>query len=100
MVIQNVIENNGQKCDYQLILMDCNMPIMDGYDATTKIRQYIYEQGLAQPIISAVTGHSEQSYVERAYDSGMNQVLSKPVEHEYLEFLLSKLEFPRCLKVE
>ena len=35
------------------------MPFMDGYEATTKIRQYLFEMDIDQPIISAVTGHTE-----------------------------------------
>lgn len=52
--------------------MDCNMPEMDGYETTEKIRKYIYENSSVQPIISAVTGHTEQTYVDRAILSGMN----------------------------
>lgn len=59
--------------------MDCNMPIMDGYEATDKIREFLYLYGIIQPLIVAVTGHSEESYVERALNSGINYVLSKPV---------------------
>ena len=43
--------------------MDCNMPIMDGYESTKEIRKFIFEADLPQPIISAVTGHTEQLYV-------------------------------------
>ena len=64
--------NNNQTCDYKLILMDCNMPGMDGYEATNQIRKYIQSCGLPQPIISACTGHTEQEYVDRAIESGMN----------------------------
>jgi len=59
LVADNVEANGGRKCDYGLILMDCNMPQMDGYEATDLIRRYLYERGLPQPVISAVTGHSE-----------------------------------------
>ena len=59
--------------------MDCNMPGMDGYETTTKIREFLYSKNVIQPIISAVTGHMEQIYIDKAINSGMNQVLSKPI---------------------
>ena len=72
-VVRNVEKNKPYKhCNYELILMDCNMPIMDGYESTMKIRQYLYDQGIKQPIILAVTGHTEEEYVKRAISSGMN----------------------------
>ena len=55
------------------------MPIMDGNEATSLIREYLYSKDIKQPIISGCTGHVEQSYIGRMFDSGMNQVLSKPV---------------------
>ena len=48
------------------------MPHMDGYQTCQKIREYLYSQNLPQPIISAVTGHTEQEYIDRAIESGMN----------------------------
>ena len=73
MVKKDVDENNrGLFCSYDLIFMDCNMPFMDGYDATTAIREFLFEKKIRQPIISAITGHTEQSYVNRAINSGMN----------------------------
>lgn len=76
---ENVNQNESKHCNYKLILMDCHMPFMDGYEATKLIRQYLFDQGLEQPIISATTGHIEPAYVQKAFKSGMNQVLSKPV---------------------
>lgn len=62
----------------KLILMDCNMPKMDGYQCTALIKQYYKEIGLEQPYIIAVSGHIEQQYVQRALDAGMDTVIGKP----------------------
>ena len=43
--IINEVETHGSCC-YDYILMDCNMPFMDGYTTTQKIREYIYMKGL------------------------------------------------------
>ena len=48
------------------------MPFMDGYESTERIRNFLFEQRLRQPIISAVTGHTEQPYIEKSIKSGMN----------------------------
>lgn len=88
------MESNEFKfCSYNLILMDCNMPFVDGYEATSNIRNYLYDLELDQPIISAVTGHTEQSYVDKAINSGMNQVLSKPVTSQILQDLVRMLGY-------
>jgi CheY-like chemotaxis protein len=48
------------------------MPVMDGYNSSIKIRELILQARLAQPIISAVTGHTEDAYIERSIQCGMN----------------------------
>jgi CheY-like chemotaxis protein len=81
------------KSSFDLIFMDCNMPMMDGYEATGFIRQYLHGEGAPQPIISALTGHTEQSNIDMAIHSGMNQVLKKPIDHRVVSSLLKHLKF-------
>ena len=70
-MVKDDVESKGQS-KYNLILLDCNMPGMDGYETTQKIREYLYQNNMVQPIISAVTGHDEQLYIDQAIMSGMN----------------------------
>ena len=64
---------------YDLILMDIQMPIMDGCTAAEKIRNSGREDARDIKII-ALTAHVTQEYVKKAYQSGMNDHLAKPVE--------------------
>ena len=93
MVEKDLIRNNYSYCSYELILMDCNMPVMDGYDSTSKIREIIHRADLTQPIISAVTGHTEEAYVRRSILCGMNLVLSKPVSINLVRYLATQLGY-------
>ena len=47
IIEKDVLEvNNGERTSYELIFMDCNMPIMDGYETTSKIRQLLYKNNI------------------------------------------------------
>ena len=65
-------------CRYGLILMDTEMPVLDGLQSTDKIRKYLYDMNVNQPLIVAVTGNTESNIVLKAFEAGSNQVLSKP----------------------
>lgn len=81
------IANNGeegidllQKNEYDLVLMDLQMPIMDGYQATGYIRN---ELKMDIPII-AITAHSLIGEQQKCFDLGMNAYVSKPFKQEEL----------------
>jgi CheY-like chemotaxis protein len=71
---------------YDIILMDCSMPVMDGYEAAGRIR------GLGGPRIPiiALTAFAMAGDRERCLDAGMDDFLSKPVDMQQLAEVLSK----------
>ncbi len=64
---------------FDLILMDCQMPILDGYQATRAIREHEALTGLAPVPIVALTAHALPEYREKARFAGMDAYLEKPV---------------------
>jgi CheY-like chemotaxis protein len=67
---------------YDVIFMDCQMPEMDGYDATRQIRAY--SQPEYGPLIIALTANALSEAYEKAIQSGMDRVITKPISLELL----------------
>ncbi len=74
---------------YDVILMDLSMPVMDGYEATTAIR----EMDKLIPII-ALTASASFGYLDRALQIGINEYIIKPFNPKELNMKLSKYYFP------
>lgn len=70
----------ARKGNYDLILMDCDMPEMDGFEATRRIRQWETQNKRTEIPIIALTAHIMDEHKERSLACGMNAHLSKPVE--------------------
>lgn len=73
---------------YDLILMDCQMPVLDGYETTKQIRQNECGTSKHIPII-AVTANALNGDREKCLDAGMDDYMSKPFKKEKLESVLS-----------
>jgi len=76
-----------QQQDYRLLLMDIQMPLMDGYTATLKIRN---ELGMNIPII-AMTAHAMTGEREKCICYGMNEYISKPIREKELFQIMKKI---------
>jgi signal transduction histidine kinase/DNA-binding response OmpR family regulator len=86
---------------YDAVLMDCQMPVMDGYEATRRIRAL---PGLSQLPIIAMTANALAGDRERSLEAGMNEHLSKPIDvnhlYQTLGRWLAEVSAPQPVNVE
>jgi CheY-like chemotaxis protein len=77
---------------YDVILMDMNMPVMDGYEATRAIRAWEQEQDLAETQIIALTALALKEEGEKILEAGCNAHLTKPIKRQTLLEVLHACE--------
>ncbi len=75
-------ETNKMSQGWDLVFMDCEMPVMDGLEATRRIRAMEQERGLKASWVIGVSAHALDDYVQSARASGMDDYLAKPVTRE------------------
>ncbi|MCW8930474.1 MAG: ATP-binding protein [Gammaproteobacteria bacterium] len=91
----DVVENGElavdawKKGSYDVIIMDCQMPVMDGYEATQKIRELEDDEHIS---IVALTANAMDSEQENCYASGMDKFLTKPVNATHLRQVLQEIK--------
>ena len=76
---------------YDIILMDCQMPTMDGFEASRQIRSL----DVPQPVIIAVTANALAGERQRCLDAGMDDYLSKPFQAEQLVAMVKRWQATR-----
>lgn len=88
-----VFADNGQEVvdkfkaspdQWELILMDCEMPVMDGYTATETIRNYEQEAGIEKHTIVGLSAHAIDELKNKALSKGMDDYLTKPIDRDVL----------------
>ena len=79
-----------EESDYDLVLMDCQMPEMDGYEATSKIRDPESKVMNHNIPVIALTAHAAQGDRDKCVKAGMNDYMSKPFQPQMLDDMLKK----------
>ena len=80
-----------ERVSYDVVLMDCQMPEMDGYEVTRSVREFEKQHPARAPVyIIAVTAHALEGDRERCLSAGMNDYLTKPLHIAQLEAALER----------
>jgi PAS domain S-box-containing protein len=85
------LKNATEHVPYTLILMDCQMPEMDGYEATRQIRQGNAGEENKMVHIIAMTANAMAGDREKCIESGMNDYITKPINSEQIHKKISQL---------
>jgi len=87
------VVNNGQEAldkfqkegkKYELVLMDCEMPVLDGFLATVELHQWQADTAQPKTPVIALSAHVTEAYVQRSQEVGMLMHVSKPLSYQRL----------------
>lgn len=76
---------------FDLVLMDCEMPVMGGFEAVERIRRYEQENNLPAKVIVGLSAHALEEFESKGVSAGMDKYLTKPLKTRDLESLLLSL---------
>lgn len=79
-----------KKAKFDLILMDCHMPEMSGYEAASLIRNFEENNNLKRTPVFAMTADVMAGTREKCISAGMDEYIAKPIEEDYLKTLLEQ----------
>jgi CheY-like chemotaxis protein len=82
------------EAEFDLVLMDCQMPVMDGFEATASIRRSPDDRGLRIPIV-ALTANAMLEDKQKCLAAGMNAFISKPFAFEQLRTVVAAALSPQ-----
>jgi CheY-like chemotaxis protein len=91
--------NLSAKNSYDLIFMDCHMPVMDGYTATRELRLLEARQDLPRQSVIALTANAMEGEREKCLAAGMDDYLTKPIVSGELMVLLANRLGPQPAKI-
>lgn len=84
-----IAEDMYKSSNYDIVLMDINMPNKNGSDALLSIREYEKEKDLFTPVV-ALTANAVSGDKEKYIEQGFDEYLAKPIDDEELLFILKK----------
>lgn len=78
-----------QKQNYDVVLTDCHMPVMDGFEMSRKIREFEASEGLKRVPIIAITANALKGDADKCFAAGMDDYIAKPIEVKKLDAKLN-----------